>query len=77
MDLYSAGTRLLNYAVKGGMLAAGAGMLIISIAIALGRLPQPPTERMIVVLTNYFLFGAVIGGLAGLVIILRQYRQDK
>ena len=71
MDLYTMGTMLLNYATKGGMIAAGGAMLLISLASATGLLHRPPTDHLLVVLGNYFIIGALIGGLAGLVVILR------
>lgn len=75
MDLYQSGTTLINYAAKGGMIAAGGGMLLISLASAVGLLHRPPTDHLLVVLGNYFLIGALIGALIGLVVILRE-RQE-
>ena len=49
------GTTLFNYAAKGGMIAAGGGMLLISLASAAGLLHQPTSERLLIVLGNYFL----------------------
>lgn len=75
MDLYRLGVTLFNYAAKGGTLAAGGGMLIISLAVTFGFLPQPPTDHLLVVLGNYFIIGALLGGLVGLVVALRQRRE--
>jgi hypothetical protein len=75
MDLYTIGTTLVNYAARGGMIAAAAGMLYITISTAVGGLRQPTTERLLIVLGDYFLIGAAIGGLVGLVVILRSRRQ--
>jgi hypothetical protein len=72
MELVTIGTTIANYAVKGGMIAAGGGMLIISLATTAGYLPQPTSERLLIVLGNYFLIGAVIGALVGLIIALRK-----
>ena len=69
------GTTLFNYAAKGGMIAAGGGMLHISLASAAGLLHQPTSERLLIVLGNYFLIGALIGTLVGLVVVLRERRQ--
>ena len=71
MDLYTIGTTLVNYAVRGGMIAAAAGMFYITLTTAVGGLRQPTTERLLIVLGDYFLIGAAIGGLVGLVILLR------
>jgi hypothetical protein len=54
------------------MIAAGGGMLIISLAVTAGYLPQPTSERLLNVLGNYFLIGAVIGALVGLIVALRE-----
>lgn len=75
MNLYTLGTTLFNYATKGGMIAAGGGMLLISLASAVGLLHQPTSERLLIVLGNYFLIGALIGALVGLVVILRERHQ--
>jgi hypothetical protein len=74
MNLYQAAERLLNYALKGGMIAAGGGMLLISLATTFGLLRQPPTERLLIVLGDYFLIGALIGAVIGLLIIVRDRR---
>ncbi|MFN2136528.1 MAG: hypothetical protein ACK2UK_11275 [Candidatus Promineifilaceae bacterium] len=74
MNLYQMGELLLNYAFKGGLITAGGGMLLISLAAALGILHQPPTDRLLILLGDYFLIGALIGGLVGLVVIFRQHR---
>ena len=75
MDLYTIGTTLFNYAAKGGMIAAGGGMLLISLATAAGMLHQPPSDHLLIVLGNYFLIGALIGALVGLVVVLHERRQ--
>ncbi|MEJ2752035.1 MAG: hypothetical protein P8169_05060 [Chloroflexota bacterium] len=72
MELVTLGTTIINYAAKGGMIAAGGGMLIISLAVTAGYLPQPTSERLLNVLGNYFLIGAVIGALVGLIVALRE-----
>ncbi|MFN2141261.1 MAG: hypothetical protein ACK2U5_12315 [Candidatus Promineifilaceae bacterium] len=72
MDLYRLGASVINHAAKGGMIAAGGGMLIISLAVTAGYLPQPTSERLLNVLGNYFLIGAVIGALVGLIVALRE-----
>ena len=74
MELVTLGTTIINYAAKGGMIAAGGGMLIISLAVTAGYLPQPTSERLLNVLGNYFLIGAVIGALVGLIVALRERR---
>jgi hypothetical protein len=74
MELVTLGTTIINYAAKGGMIAAGGGMLIISLAVTAGYLPQPTSERLLNVLGNYFLIGAVIGSLVGLIVALRERR---
>jgi len=56
------------------MIAAGGGMLIISLAVTAGYLHPPTSERLLFVLGNYFLIGALVGGLVGLVIALRKRR---
>lgn len=75
IDLYTVGSTLFNYAAKGGVIAASGGMLFISLATAVGWFRQPPSERLLIVLGNYFLIGALIGGLVGLVVILRNRRE--
>ena len=72
MELVTLGTTIVNYAANGGMIAAGGGMLIISLAVTAGYLPQPTSERLLNVLGNYFLIGAVIGSLVGLIVALRE-----
>jgi hypothetical protein len=72
MELVTIGTTIANYAVKGGMISAGGGMLVISLAATAGYLPQPTSERLLIVLGNYFLIGAAIGALVGLIIALRK-----
>lgn len=74
MNLYQAGELLLSYVLKGGMIAAGGGMLLISLAAAFGLLHQPPADRLLILLGDYFLLGALLGGLVGLVIVLRERR---
>ena len=74
MELVTLGTTIINYAAKGGMIAAGGGMLIISLAVTAGYLHPPTSERLLFVLGNYFLIGALVGGLVGLVIALRKRR---
>ena len=75
MDLYTIGSTIFNYAAKGGMIAAGGGMLLISLAAAVGILNRPPSDYLLILLGDYFLIGALIGGLVGLVVILRERRQ--
>lgn len=72
MDLYTIGSTIFNYAAKGGMIAAGGGMLLISLASAVGLLHRPPSDHLMILLGNYFLIGAIIGGLVGLVVLLRR-----
>ena len=51
------------------MTAAGGGMLLISLASAIGYLPQPTSERLLIVLGNYFIIGAVVGAVVGVVVV--------
>lgn len=76
MDLFALGTMIINYAARGGMIAAGGGMLLISLAAAAGYLPQPTSERLLIVLGNYFLVGALIGAVVGLVVVWREQNLD-
>lgn len=74
MNLITLGTTILNYALRGGLAIAGGGMLLISLSAAFGLLRQPPADRLLILLGDYFLIGALLGGLVGLVMVLRERR---
>ncbi len=76
MNLITAGKILYDYALKGGLIAASGGMLIISLSTVAGQLRQPTSERLLIVLGNYFIIGAVIGGGVGLIVLLRRRRDE-
>jgi len=78
MDKYfAAGRTILDFATKGGLLAAGGAMAVFTVATLLDWMRQPPADRLWVVLGNYFVTGALVGGLVGLAVVLWGWWQQR
>lgn len=66
MDIYKLARMVFDYGSKGAFIAAGAALMVFTVASTFDLMRQPPSDRLLAVLLNYFITGAVIGGLAGL-----------
>jgi hypothetical protein len=73
MDYFKAGRTIVEYAWKGGLIVAGGALAAFMLAIPFGWLRQPPTERLLSVLVNYFVVGALAGGLVAAAILARDW----
>jgi hypothetical protein len=70
MKLYEVGRTVLDAAWRGGLLAAGGALVVFTLAPLLELMRRPPADRLLLVLGNYFIVGAVLGGLVGLALVL-------
>lgn len=67
MDIYKLARMVLDYGSRGAMIAAGGALAVFTLAATFDLMRQPPNERLLAVLLNYFITGALLGGLVGLV----------
>ena len=74
--MYKMGQTVLDYGTKGALLAAGGALVIFTLAVTFDFMRQPPTQRLLIVLGNYFITGALLGGLVGLLVSLWQWRNS-
>jgi len=74
--LYDLGRTLIRFIGYGAGITAGAGMVIVTLTTRIGDNTPVNSGRIIEVLINYALLGAIIGAFIGLFYWLWNLRQD-
>lgn len=68
---------IFDTAVRGALITAGGALAVFTLAATFDLMRQPPTERLLAVLFNYFLAGAVLGTLWGLLTLAWRWWQTR
>lgn len=73
MNAFSSIRFVFDTAVRGALIAAGSALVVFTLAATFDLMRQPPAERLLAVLFNYFFAGALLGSAWGLLTLAWQW----